>query len=92
MATEGYEIETDMNSSAWGIHKVDIIKFGSVVPYRIPSFSVVTVELKHAVCIVWDDSQDNVQQFDLFMRCSPDMMLITKYHAHWRSWKAAQCQ
>ncbi len=75
MATGGgYEIETDMNSSGESIHTVDIIKCGSVsVPYRIPSFSVLTVELKHVVCSVWDDSQDKVQQFDLFMRCSSDV-------------------
>ena len=47
---------------------VDIINSGSVVSYRIPFFSVITVELKRVVASAWDDQQDNVRQFDVFMR------------------------
>ena len=77
MATGGgYDTDasTSSNSSERAVDRstncaiVDIIKSGSFVSYKIRLFSVITVELKHVVASVWDDQQENVRQFDVFMR------------------------
>ena len=71
MAT--YKTETDNSSSRPSNAMIDVIKTVGVVIYRIPSFSVLSFELKQVVCSVWDDAHDRVQHFDIFMRSSPDI-------------------
>ena len=46
---------------------VDIISVVSIVHYTIPMFKVVTVELKQALASVWDEAQDNIRYFDIFL-------------------------
>ena len=46
---------------------MDMIKTIGVVMYKIPSFSVLSFELKQVMCSVWDDAHDRVQHFDIFM-------------------------
>lgn len=53
---------------------IDIIKAGGVVLYRIPCFSVFTVELQCVVCSMWDDAHNEVRHFDLFIRESPSIV------------------
>ena len=76
----GYETETDNSSSEIADRPtsasnatMDVIKTVGVVMYKIPSFSVLSFELKQVVCSVWDDAHDRVQHFDIFMRSSPDI-------------------
>ena len=50
---------------------VEVIRAGDVVKYTIPSFKVITVDLKHVVASVWDNEQDKISHLDMFLQNSP---------------------
>ena len=61
------------SSSSQTRETVDIIRIGHNFQYTIPSFSVVKIELRHAVISVWDGSLRKVKHLDVFLRESPDI-------------------
>ena len=54
--------------------KIDIIQVGEIVQYTIPSFPVLTVYLRHCVTSVWDNTDENVKIFHVFLRKGPDIV------------------
>lgn len=52
---------------------VDVISAGDVVKYTVPSFNVITVDLKHVVASVWDDEQTKISHYDMLLQNSSDI-------------------
>ena len=50
---------------------LDVIGVGSSYCYQIPSFSVITVELRNVRESFWDDEEKRTGIYDLFMREDP---------------------
>ena len=50
---------------------LDLIGVGSSYCYQIPSFSVITVELRNVRVSFWDDEEKRTGIYDLFMREDP---------------------
>jgi hypothetical protein len=46
--------------------KIDIIQVGEIVQYTIPSFPVLTINLRHCVTSMWDNTDEKVKMFDAF--------------------------
>ena len=44
---------------------IDVIRSGMVVPYKIPSFSVITVQLRHIIVSIW--SEIRVKHYDAIL-------------------------
>ena len=66
---------------------LDVIRSGVVMPYTIPSFSVVTVQLRHVLVSVWNDIENGVKHYDAFMCAEPDADVFYLYHLPLKSWK-----
>ena len=52
---------------------LDAIGVGSAYCYQIPSFSVITVELRNVRVSFWDDEEKRTGIYDLFMREDPSV-------------------
>ena len=50
---------------------LDVIDVGSSYCYQIPSFSIITVELRNIRVSFWDDEEKRTGIYDLFMREDP---------------------
>ena len=50
---------------------LDVIGVGSSYCYQIPSFSVITIELRNVRVSFWDDEEKRTGIYDLFMREDP---------------------
>lgn len=50
---------------------VDILHLREIVSYTIPSFTVITVQLRHVVMALCDD-EDTVKHYDAFVNVSPN--------------------
>jgi len=44
---------------------MDILSVGEIIDYTIPTCSVVTVKLQHAVTSVWDSDKGKTVQYDV---------------------------
>ena len=53
-----------------GSYVLDVLSIGDVIDYTIPTCSVVTVELQHAVTSEWNSDNMETIQFDVFFKYS----------------------
>ena len=56
-------------------YTIDILSVGDLVKYTIPTFTVITVDLQHAVASVWNEGEDRTIHFDVFLKYSPEVEL-----------------
>ncbi len=54
---------------------IDVLHAGDVLNYTIPSCSVITVKVQHAVISVWDGDKSETVQFDVFFKHCPEQPL-----------------
>lgn len=54
-------------------YAVNILSIGDVLDYTVPTCSVVTLRLQHAVTSMWDSDKGETVQFDVFFKHSMDV-------------------
>ena len=54
-------------------YAIGILSVGEVLDYTVPTCSVVTVKLQHAVTSVWVSEKGETVQLDVFFKHSPDL-------------------
>ena len=54
-------------------YALDILSVGEVLDYTVPTCSVVTVKLQHAVTSVWVSEKGEAVQLDVFFKHSLDL-------------------